>query len=116
MFRYLPEQASELAHKVDQVNNFITDVSVFFTVAVVGVMCTLRQTGGTILGPFQAPLSLRGDAVCRVCVCLRACVGVGRACVVCVAPLCVCAPCLCRVERAAQRGAICIDVASRPRV
>ena len=50
MFRYLPEQASELAHKVDQVNNFITDVSVFFTVAVVGVMIYFairyRQRGG----------------------------------------------------------------------
>ena len=36
MFRYLPEQASEVAHKVDFVNNLITDLSVFFTVAIVG--------------------------------------------------------------------------------
>ena len=38
MFRYLPEQASEVAHKVDFVNNLITDLSVFFTVAIVGSM------------------------------------------------------------------------------
>ena len=38
MFRYLPEQASDFAHRVDAVNNFITDVSVFFTVAIVGAM------------------------------------------------------------------------------
>lgn len=38
MFRYLPEQASEFAHKVDWINNVITDISVFFTVAIVGSM------------------------------------------------------------------------------
>ncbi|MCO6429377.1 MAG: cytochrome c oxidase subunit II [Deltaproteobacteria bacterium] len=38
MFRYLPEQASDFAHKVDWINNLITDISVFFTVAIVGSM------------------------------------------------------------------------------
>ncbi len=38
MFRYLPEQASEIAPKIDWINNLITDLSVFFTVAIVGVM------------------------------------------------------------------------------
>lgn len=38
MFRYLPEQASEIAPKIDWVNNLITDLSVFFTAAVVGAM------------------------------------------------------------------------------
>ncbi len=38
MFRYLPEQASEMAPKVDWIHNVITDLSVFFTVAIVGSM------------------------------------------------------------------------------
>ncbi len=38
MFRYLPEQGSELAPKIDFVNHLITDLSVFFTAAVVGAM------------------------------------------------------------------------------
>lgn len=38
MFRFLPEQASEFAPKVDWINNLITDISVFFTVAIVGAM------------------------------------------------------------------------------
>ena len=38
MFRYLPEQASTVAPKVDFVNNLITDISVFFTIAIVGAM------------------------------------------------------------------------------
>lgn len=38
MFRYLPPQASEFANKVDWMNNLITDLSVFFTVAIVGAM------------------------------------------------------------------------------
>lgn len=38
MFRYLPEQASEIAPKIDFVNNLITDLSVFFTAAIVGAM------------------------------------------------------------------------------
>lgn len=38
MFRYLPEQASTIAPKVDWLNNVITDLSVFFTVAIVGAM------------------------------------------------------------------------------
>lgn len=38
MFRYLPEQASEIAPKIDWVNNLITDISVFFTAAIVGTM------------------------------------------------------------------------------
>lgn len=38
MFRYLPERASDFAHEVDWVNNIITDISVFFTVAIVGAM------------------------------------------------------------------------------
>lgn len=38
MFRYLPEQASEIAPKIDALNNLITDLSLFFTVAIVGTM------------------------------------------------------------------------------
>ena len=38
MFRYLPERASDFAQDVDWVNNLITDLSVFFTVAIVGAM------------------------------------------------------------------------------
>jgi cytochrome c oxidase subunit 2 len=38
MFRYLPEQASEMAPKVDWIHNIITDISLFFTVAIVGSM------------------------------------------------------------------------------
>ena len=38
MFRYLPEQASSVAAEVDWLNNLITDLSVFFTVAIVGAM------------------------------------------------------------------------------
>lgn len=38
MFRYLPEQASEIAPKIDWVNNLVTDLSVFFTAAIVGTM------------------------------------------------------------------------------
>ena len=36
MFRYLPEQASDFAHRVDWLNNLITDLSVFFTVIIFG--------------------------------------------------------------------------------
>jgi cytochrome c oxidase subunit 2 len=38
MFRYLPEQASAHAPDVDWIHNLITDLSVFFTVAIVGTM------------------------------------------------------------------------------
>lgn len=38
MFRYLPEQSSNHAPNVDWLHNLITDLSVFFTVAIVGVM------------------------------------------------------------------------------
>lgn len=38
MFRYLPEQASEVAPRVDWIHHLITDLSVFFTVAIVGSM------------------------------------------------------------------------------
>ncbi len=38
MFRYLPEQASEVAAQVDWLHNWITDISVFFTVLIVGAM------------------------------------------------------------------------------
>jgi len=38
MFRYLPEPASAIAPKIDWVNNLITDLSVFFTAAIVGTM------------------------------------------------------------------------------
>ncbi len=38
MFRYLPEQASEVAPKVDWLHHWITDLSVFFTVAICGAM------------------------------------------------------------------------------
>src|SRR5438067_399071 len=50
MFRYLPEQASEIAPKIDFIHNLITDLSVFFTVAIVGSMLYFaikyRQRGG----------------------------------------------------------------------
>ncbi|MCB0338071.1 MAG: cytochrome c oxidase subunit II [Bdellovibrionales bacterium] len=36
MFRFLPEQASDFAYKVDWLNNWITDLSVFFTVLIFG--------------------------------------------------------------------------------
>lgn len=38
MFRFLPEQASEIAPKIDWIHDLITDLSVFFTVAIVGAM------------------------------------------------------------------------------
>ncbi len=38
MFRHLPEQASEIAAEVDWLHDWITDLSVFFTVAIVGAM------------------------------------------------------------------------------
>jgi len=38
MFRYLPEQASDFADEVDWIHHVITDISVFFTVAIVGAM------------------------------------------------------------------------------
>jgi len=38
MFRYLPEQGSDYAGTVDNINNLVTDLSVFFTVAIVGTM------------------------------------------------------------------------------
>jgi cytochrome c oxidase subunit 2 len=38
MFRFLPEQASDFAPHVDWLHNLITDISVFFTVAIVGAM------------------------------------------------------------------------------
>jgi len=38
MFNYLPEQASEIAPDVDWLNDLITNLSVFFTVAIVGAM------------------------------------------------------------------------------
>ena len=38
MFRYLPEQASDVAPKVDWIHNIVTDLSVFFTIAIVGTM------------------------------------------------------------------------------
>lgn len=38
MFRYLPEQASDFAPLVDSIHNWLTDISVFFTVAIVGAM------------------------------------------------------------------------------
>jgi len=38
MFRFLPEQASSFAPEVDWLHNIITDLSVFFTVAIVGTM------------------------------------------------------------------------------
>lgn len=51
MFRFLPEQASDFAHKVDWINNLITDISVFFTVAIVGAMIyfaiVYRRRNGT---------------------------------------------------------------------
>ena len=38
MFRYLPEQASDFAYVVDDANYLVTDISVFFTVIIVGAM------------------------------------------------------------------------------
>jgi cytochrome c oxidase subunit 2 len=38
MFRYLPEQASKIAPRVDWLHHWITDLSVLFTVAVCGAM------------------------------------------------------------------------------
>lgn len=38
MFRFLPEQGSDFAANIDWVHNLITDISVFFTVAIVGAM------------------------------------------------------------------------------
>lgn len=50
MFRYLPEQASEVAPKIDWIHNVITDLSVFFTVLIVGAMLYFairyRKKGG----------------------------------------------------------------------
>lgn len=50
MFRFLPEQASEVAPKIDWLNNLITDLSIFFTVAIVGTMLYFairyRKKGG----------------------------------------------------------------------
>lgn len=50
MFRYLPEQASEIAPAVDWIHNLITDISVIFTVLVVGAMLYFavryRKRGG----------------------------------------------------------------------
>lgn len=50
MFRYLPEQASEHAPRVDWLHHLVTDISVFFTVAIVGAMVYFairyRQRGG----------------------------------------------------------------------
>lgn len=38
MFRYFPEQGSDYAATVDNVNHLVTDLSVFFTVVIVGAM------------------------------------------------------------------------------
>jgi cytochrome c oxidase subunit 2 len=38
MFRYLPEQGSSVAPEVDWLHHIITDLSLFFTVAIVGAM------------------------------------------------------------------------------
>ena len=50
MFRYLPEQGSDFAPVVDSVNNLITDISLFFTVLIVGAMIFFairyRRKGG----------------------------------------------------------------------
>ncbi len=50
MFRFLPEQASTFAPDIDWIHNLITDLSVFFTVAIVGAMIYFavryRQRGG----------------------------------------------------------------------
>ncbi|MCB0334211.1 MAG: cytochrome c oxidase subunit II, partial [Bdellovibrionales bacterium] len=50
MFRYLPEQASEVAPRVDWLNNLITDISLFFTIAICGAMLYFafryRKRGG----------------------------------------------------------------------
>lgn len=50
MFRYLPEQASKHAADVDWIHNLITDLSVLFTVLIVGVMIYFawkyRKQGG----------------------------------------------------------------------
>lgn len=50
MFRFLPEQASTFAPDIDWIHNLITDISVFFTVGIVGAMIYFairyRQRGG----------------------------------------------------------------------
>lgn len=50
MFRFLPEQASDFAHKVDYANYVVSDLSVLFTVLIVGAMLYFairyRQQGG----------------------------------------------------------------------
>jgi cytochrome c oxidase subunit 2 len=50
MFRFLPEQASTHAADVDWINHLITDLSLFFTVAIVGTMIYFairyRRKGG----------------------------------------------------------------------
>lgn len=50
MFRYLPDPASEFAPEVDWIHNLVTDISVFFTVAIVGTMIYFaikyRRKGG----------------------------------------------------------------------
>jgi len=50
MFRYLPEQGSDIAPKVDWIHHWITDLSVFFTVAICGAMLYFairyRKRGG----------------------------------------------------------------------
>ncbi len=38
MFKFYPEQASEIAPQIDWLSNLITDISVFFTVIIVGTM------------------------------------------------------------------------------
>lgn len=38
MFQYFPEQASDFAGNVDWLNKIVTDISLFFTVAIVGTM------------------------------------------------------------------------------
>jgi len=50
MFRFLPEQASEHAAEMDWIHHWVTDISVFFTVAIVGAMLYFavkyRKRGG----------------------------------------------------------------------
>jgi len=50
MFRYLPEQGSEIAPRLDWIHNWITDLSVFFTIAICGAMIYFairyRKQGG----------------------------------------------------------------------
>lgn len=67
MFRYLPSADSEFAPVVDNITNLVTDLSVFFTVAIVGTMIYFavryRKRGDT---DHETP-HIEGSAILEVC-------------------------------------------------